>query len=104
MRNALILSASFLLAAAALADPFAKADPKAGKGLADKAQCNGACHASLANGDGAKLYTRAERRVKSAEGLVTQVRFCATQLNAKWFPEDEENVAAYLNQQWYKFK
>jgi len=25
-------------------------------------------------------------------------------LGTNWFPEDEENVAAYLNQAYYKFK
>ena len=29
---------------------------------------------------------------------------CSAQTNAGWFPEDEANVAAYLNQRFYKFK
>ncbi|MBI2313235.1 MAG: cytochrome c [Betaproteobacteria bacterium] len=104
MRKIIIAAAIMMLAATAFANPFAKADAKAGKDLMDKANCNGACHASLVGGDGTRMYTRAERRVKSADGLRTQVRFCATQLNANWFPEEEENVAAHLNQQYYKFK
>jgi hypothetical protein len=32
------------------------------------------------------------------------VRTCNTMLGTNWFPEDEENVAAYLNEVYYKFK
>lgn len=100
------IAACLILAAFAAplyANPFPGADPKAGHKLMEKAHCD-ACHASLAGGDGSAIYTRADRKVKSAQGLLAQVRFCSTQLNANWFPEDEENVAAYLNQQYYKFK
>jgi hypothetical protein len=50
------------------------------------------------------MYTRPERKVKNPSQLLTQVRACNTMLNTGWFPEDEENVAAYLNREYYKFK
>ncbi len=89
---------------AAQAQPFPKADPKAGEKLVTQSKCDSACHASLVGGDGTGIYTRPNRRVKTAQQLLTQVRFCNTQLGTNWFPEDEEHVAAYLNQRYYKLK
>jgi len=43
-------------------------------------------------------------KTKNAKSLLTRVTGCKTQLGVNWFPEDEEHVAAYLNQQYYKFK
>lgn len=82
-------------------DIFANADMKAGKALLEK-HCI-SCHASSFGGDGAGIYTREDRKVKSAKGLVAQVRNCNTMLGLKWFDDDELNVAAYLNQTYYKF-
>jgi len=91
------------LAGIAHADPFAKADPKAGKSLFDEAQCNG-CHASRMDGDGNRMFTRPERKVKDAQGLLKMVRYCVSQTGAAIFPEDTDHIAAYLNQQFYKFR
>jgi cytochrome c2 len=102
MKQTLVLITAMTLAGAALAAPFSKGDPKTGKALFDKAKC-GACHASMMGGDGSGLFTRPERKIKSPDALLKQVKFCATQAGAQWFPDDEEHVAAYLNQQYYKF-
>ena len=75
--------------------PFEKGDPKAGKALHDKACVS--CHDS-------KMYTRADRKVKTAAQLAGRVSGCNANTGAGWFPEDELNVNAYLNQQFYKFK
>ncbi len=83
-------------------DMFANADVKAGKALLEK-HCI-SCHASNFGGDGSGIYTREDRKVKSAKGLVAQVRNCNTMLGLKWFDEDELNVAAYLNQTYYKLQ
>ena len=80
---------------------FAKADSKTGKVLLEK-HCI-SCHASSYGGDGSAIYTREYRKVKTSKGLVAQVRACNTNLDLKWFEEDELNVAAYLNQTYYKF-
>jgi mono/diheme cytochrome c family protein len=87
---------------AAQAEPFAKGDPKAGKALAEKS-CN-ACHNSLMGGDGSKIYTRSDRKVKSASQLVGRIRACNANTGAGWFPEEEDHVAAYLNATYYHFK
>lgn len=86
-------------AAAQPADPLAGADPAAGKRLVQK-DCVG-CHEKRF-GDTATIYTRPDRRVTTRAQLLAQVQFCNTQLKSNYFPEDEANVAAYLNQQYYK--
>lgn len=83
-------------------DLFANADMRAGKALLEK-HCI-SCHASSFGGDGSGIYTREDRKVKSAKGLVAQIRNCNTMLGLKWFDEDELNVAAYLNQTYYKLQ
>ncbi len=83
------------------AEPFAAGDPKIGKTLASK-HCV-ACHISMFGGDGSAIYTRPDRKIKSAQKLLTQVRACNTNVGANWFPEEEIHVAAYLNQAYYKF-
>lgn len=85
------------------ADPFPNADSKVGKKHFDEAKCN-ACHVSLMGGDGNRIFTRPERKVKDAQALAKMVRFCVDRTGAGIFPEDIEHVAAYLNQQFYKFK
>jgi mono/diheme cytochrome c family protein len=86
-----------------LADPFPKADAQKGEKLVQESRCN-ACHVKLVGGDGTAIFTRADRKVKTAAGLLSQVRTCNTMLGTNWFPEDEADVAAYLNQAYYKFK
>jgi hypothetical protein len=81
---------------------FFKADIAAGKALVDK-NCV-SCHASSYGGDGSEIYTREYRKVKTSKGLLAQVRACNTNLDLKWFEEDELNTAAYLNKSYYKFE
>lgn len=80
---------------------FAKVDLAAGKALVEK-NCI-SCHASSFGGDGATIYTREYHKVKTSKGLVAQVRACNTNLGLSWFEDDELNVAAFLNQTYYKF-
>ena len=80
---------------------FAKADTNAGKALVEK-HCI-SCHASSYGGDGSAIYTREFAKVKSSKGLLAQVRNCNTMIGLKWFDDEELNVAAYLNQTYYKF-
>lgn len=81
---------------------FSKADATAGKALHDK-NCT-SCHASSFGGDGSGIYTREYAKVKTSKGLVAQVRNCNTMLGLKWFEDEELNVAAHLNQTYYKFE
>jgi len=79
-----------------------KVDIKAGQTLHDK-HCV-ACHVQRWGGDGSAVYTRPDRLIKSLDALRQRVAACNAQTDAKLFPEDEANVAAYLAQRYYRFK
>ena len=81
---------------------FVKADVTAGKALHEK-NCI-SCHASSYGSDGSAIYTREYNKVKTSKGLIAQVRNCNTNIGLKWFEDEELNVAAYLNQTYYKFE
>lgn len=81
---------------------FADADLKAGKALVEK-NCI-SCHASSYGGDGSEIYTRPFHKVETSKALLTQVRACNTNLDLKWFEDDELNASAYLNKTYYKFE
>jgi mono/diheme cytochrome c family protein len=101
MRYLLLLSALFGFSLAH-AVPFEKGDATKGKALVDK-QCV-ACHVSLFKGDGSGVYTRADHKVKNPNQLAARIAGCNANTGAGWFPEDELNAAAYLNNTYYKFK
>lgn len=102
LKQGLFLSALLATGACYGESLFKHADIAAGKKLLE-AHCI-QCHASSYGGDGSEIYTRELRKIKTPSGLVAQVRNCNTMLDLKWFEEDEINVAAYLNQQYYHFK
>jgi len=102
MKILTILFAAAVLSTAVQAAPFDQGDPKAGKTLHDKACIN--CHAGMFGGDGSKMYTRADRKTKTAPQLAARISGCNANTGAGWFPGEEAHVAAYLNQQYYKFK
>ena len=80
----------FFLLPVALAE-----DEQTGKQLVDT-HCF-KCH-------GTEVYTRPDRRVTSLPKLHSQVRRCELSLGLKWFDQDIENVADYLNKEFYRFK
>lgn len=91
-----------LVSSVAHADPFAEGDAGIGKQLVQK-HCI-SCHASSFGGDGSAIYTREDRKVKDAQGLIQQIRTCNTNLGLKWFEDEELHVASYLNKSYYKFE
>lgn len=98
---ALFAVTSLLPLAVLAADPWGDADPKAGQVLHDKACL--ACHTRLYGGDGSKMYTRAGRLLSTKLDILQRVATCNSQVKAGWFPEEEAEVAAWLNQQHYHF-
>jgi cytochrome c5 len=82
--------------------PFRAGDPQKGKTLVER-DCV-SCHAKQFPSDPDEIYRRANRRVKSAAQLLAQVQACNANLGKSYFPDEEEHVAAYLNQQFYRFK
>jgi cytochrome c2 len=98
----LLCSALAMTAARAQQPPaFGQGDAAMGKTLVER-DCV-ACHQSKF-GDAARIYTRTDRKVRTAEQLAAQVSFCNTELKTNYFPDEEAHVAAYLNQQYYHFK
>ncbi len=77
-------------------------DPVAGKKLYE--QSCAACHANLFGGDGSKIFTRPDHKVRSFAQLQGRVSGCSMKNNTGWFPSDEANVVAWLNQTYYRFK
>lgn len=91
----LILSLPLLVSLLIPVSQASAFNPAAGKELADE-NCY-SCH-------GNDVYTRKDRMVKTRAGLTSQVRRCELSLGLKWFDEDVDDVAGYLNQQFYKFQ
>ena len=52
---------------------------------------------------GPQVYTRPEHKVTTRAGLSKQVRRCELALGLRWFDEQIESVADYLNAQYYHF-
>ena len=88
-------------AASAQPEPFADGDAAQGKVLVER-DCV-ACHARRMTGSPEQMYLRSDRRVKTPQQLLAQVRYCNTELGANYFPDDEANVAAHLNATYYHF-
>lgn len=97
-----ILLLGLLAAAGVQASPFAKGNASEGKALHTKL-CDG-CHADKFGGNPATIYTRADRKAKSASGLAQRISACNAMLGLNLFPEDEANIGAYLNKTYYKYK
>lgn len=99
---ATLFAAALLANAAHAADPWGDADPKAGK-VKHEEKCV-ACHVRLYGGDGSKMYTRDGRLLSTKLDILQRTAACNSQVKAGWFPDEEAEVAAYLNQTYYKFK
>ena len=97
-----LLALTLLSLPAQANDPWGSADPKVGKEHHDKACV--ACHVRLYGGDGSKMYTRDGRLLSTKLDVLQRVATCNSQVKAGWFPEEEAEVAAYLNQKYYQFK
>jgi mono/diheme cytochrome c family protein len=78
-----------------LAGAAVAADLSEGKSLVTE-NCY-SCH-------GDELYTRADRKVQSLPGLHKQVKRCELALGLRWFDDQVDNAAAYLNDRFYHFK
>jgi mono/diheme cytochrome c family protein len=97
------LFASVLFCGLLVAQVQAAPDLANGKNI-DQQKCY-ACHAKKTGfGNGDMIYTRSDSKVKSIANLKRMVSLCNTELRLDLFPEDEADVVAYLNQQFYKLK
>ena len=87
---------------AALALPATAADVDEGKRLVEEKRCE-ACHHNKTLGDAKAIYLRKDRKVTTLPKLKAQVALCNSELNLQMFPDEEEQVVAYLNDTYYKF-
>ena len=103
--NHIVIATLLLLSltATAQAAPFAKGDVAAGEKSFEKHDCK-SCHVRMLGGDGSAIFTREKRKIKTASSLTTQIQNCSTNLGLMLFEDEEENLAAYLNKKYYKFK
>jgi cytochrome c5 len=84
--------------------PFvALATPDAGEGrkLVQAHKCE-TCHQEKVYGPVGTIYLRKDRKVTSWAKLKAQVAGCNSMLNIGLFPEEEEHIATYLNEAYYK--
>ncbi|MEO6566302.1 MAG: cytochrome c [Casimicrobiaceae bacterium] len=86
-------------AASAETSPTAT-DIAAGRALSDR-DCV-ACHRQKF-GTPEAIYLRPDRKVKSLAALRLQVARCNVELATQYFPDEEEQVTAYLNATHYRF-
>ncbi|WP_235823493.1 hypothetical protein [Azohydromonas sediminis] len=106
MRLLLHLATGLLAAgvgSSAAANPFPDADLANGRKIHFESKC-AACHEEKTGRDAGFIYLRDERKVKSIFDLKRYVSLCNSELRLGLFPEDERDVAAFVNQQWYKLK
>lgn len=101
--NILACAALVLTASTVHADPFRDADLANGKTLNDSKRC-AACHIEKTGHSEAAFYQRPDRRVKTLFDLRRQVSLCNSELRLELFPEDERDIAAYLNKTFYKLE
>lgn len=101
----MVLAAALLLVGAASAqtpDAFKGANPSEGHRLMSDRQCD-ACHAQKWGNDGKDIY-RPGQNITTIKQLRKQVNQCNTGLNLNLFPEEETDIAAWLNESYYHFK
>lgn len=95
-RHAAILS--LMIPLSALAAP----DAVEGRKLVQVHKCE-SCHQDKVYGPVGTIYLRKDRKVTSWPKLKSQVAACNSMLGSGLFPEEEESIAAYLNEAYYKF-
>ena len=70
---------------------------KEGQILFDEANCK-KCHIQEGN------FDKMNEKVQNIQNLKSWVSTCDNSLHIGWFPEEQENVAEYLNEAHYKYK
>jgi cytochrome c553 len=85
------------------AAPFEKGDAQAGKQLFEQDHCN-RCHIAMMGGDGSAIFTRPDHKVRSPQQLLVQLGICGPNAGVTLSDQDKQDLGAYLNQNYYKFK
>lgn len=93
----------FCAAAGALANPFPSGDANAGKKLFVENKCD-SCHIGKVGGDGSAIFTRPDRIVNNPQEMVARMHVCSGAVGMTLTEKKEQDLGAYLNQTYYKFK
>jgi mono/diheme cytochrome c family protein len=97
----LALALNMGIAGVAQAGALLEGDAANGRVLHDK-HCT-SCHVAQFGGDGSAIYTRADHRVRSIEGLMGQVQACNANVGTNLTPAQVDDIVKFLNEQYYKF-
>jgi len=98
-----ILFLMLLATSTVQAAPFANGHADNGKKLFAQYECS-TCHEGKVGGDGSAIFTRPNRRVTSAANLITQMEMCSGAIGKQLAEQEKLDLAAHLNQTYYKFK
>jgi cytochrome c553 len=93
----------FLAAGAAQATPFAGGSAENGKKLFTSYECS-SCHKAKMGGDGSAIFSRPNHTVRAVSDLIPQIKFCSGAVGAQLTAQEEQDLAAYLNQRYYQLK
>lgn len=99
-----LITALFLLGVTTTvsANPFPDGDAQTGQKLFEQYKCS-SCHAAMLGGDGSAMFTRPDRKVRSAAALIEQMHICTGNIGINLTPQDEQHLGAYLNR-YYNLK
>lgn len=97
------LAILLMLCGTAQAAPFEKGDAQAGQKLFEQTKCN-RCHIGKVGGDGSAIFTRPNRIVTNPQQMIERFHVCSGAAGINLSAQDEQNLGAYLNQKYYKFK
>lgn len=104
MVKKLLITAAFCAALPAVA-----ADPDNGKELYNEVELErvirGVAHsdANCETCHETSYFTRADRAATTYAKLQAWIEGCNTNLDVGWFPDEVEDVAAFMNREFYKF-
>jgi cytochrome c2 len=90
------------VSSAATANPFPGGNADTGKKLFEQHQCS-SCHVAMLGGDGSAIFTRPNRKVKTAPQLLSQMDACSAAAGIQLAPADKQHLGAYLNR-YYNLK
>ena len=96
------IASLFVLALLAPGLVQAAGDAAEGRKLVEQKKCE-TCHHNKTMGDAKAVYLRKDRKVTSLEKLKAQVALCNSELNLQLFPDEEEQIVAFLDQTYYRF-
>jgi len=97
------LAILLMLCGTAQADPFAKGNAEVGQKLFEKTKCN-SCHIGKVGGDGSAIFTRPDRIVHNPKQLIDRMHACSGAIGKTLTDQEDQDLGAYLNQKYYKFK